>query len=124
MRDIRNLFLAVILLTFVGGVGTGAWLGSLRAAPDQPNKRNIDRRMEDWNRVFQLDASQTRRLRGALQYYEAQRERIRQDAYAEQGARVLRLKEECREKVREILTPEQRAEYDARRRPDNREQGG
>ena len=124
MRDIRNLFLAVIVLTFIGGVGTGAWIGSLRAAPAQANKRSIDRRMEDWNQAFELDASQTRRLRAALHYYENQRERIRRDVTVEQGVRVLRLKEECRQRVREILTPEQRAEFDARLRPDNREQGG
>ena len=74
--------------------------------------------------MFELDASQTRRLRSALNYYETQRERIRRDVTAEQGTRVLKLKEECRDEVREILTPEQRAEYDARLRPDNRERGG
>ena len=124
MRDIRNLFLSVILLTFVGGVGVGAWLGSLRAAPAQPQKRSVERRMEDWKQVFELDASQERRLRAALNYYEMQRDRIRQEVSSEQFVRVHRLQEECREKVREILTPEQRALYDARRTPDNRERGG
>ena len=124
MRDIRNLFLAVILLTFVGGVGIGAWLGSLHAAPAQAPNRGVERRMEDWKRVFDLDASQERRLRAALHFYEIERDRIRQEVSSEQYLRVRHLQEQCREKVREILTPEQREQYDARRRPDNREQPG
>ena len=124
MRDLRNLFLAVILLTFVGGVGIGAWFGSLRAAPAQAQLGGVERRMEDWKRVFDLDASQERRLRAALHYYEIERDRIRQEVTSEQYLRVRRLQEQCREKVREILTPEQRIRYDARLRPDNREGGG
>ena len=117
MRDLRNLLFAVILLTFVGGVGTGAWIGSLTAATPGAPHHSVDRRVEDWNNAFLLDRSQNRHLRAVLEEYDIRRERIRNEVDAEQFRRIFALQETCRDKIRELLTDEQRARYDDMIRP-------
>jgi hypothetical protein len=114
MRDLKLLFLATIALTFLAGAGAGAWLGTLRAAAAPAGIPSIETRMRDWNETFPLDRSQNRRLRAILLYYDEMSERIRNDLDAERFRRLQDLRRDCREQVREILTGEQRTEYDRR----------
>ena len=51
MGELRRLILWVVGLTFLGGVGTGAWVGTLMAAPAKPGF-SIDRRVSDVQRCF------------------------------------------------------------------------
>jgi hypothetical protein len=83
MRQLKRLFLIVAGLTFVGGIGTGAWIGTLLAAPPKPAAK-LDRRVQDFEHYFpDLDATQKRQLREA-----------------------------SRKRIRLILTDPQRTEYD------------
>jgi hypothetical protein len=114
MREFKRLFLCVLVLTFLGGVGTGAFVGALSAAP-RASGPTVDRRLEDWKRYFALDASQERRLRAVLLRYDHAVEGIREEVSAEQARRLVALRESSRDEIREILTEEQRRDYDARR---------
>jgi len=119
MRELRRLFLLVLVLTFIGGIGTGAWIGSLRAAPQIRTTDTLDRRINDWKLAFpDLTASQVRRLREILARYDAQVDQIRREVSAEQFQRIDSLLEQSRGEVRLVLEPEQRARYDALVKPD------
>ncbi|MHC4548340.1 MAG: hypothetical protein ACYTEZ_06135 [Planctomycetota bacterium] len=111
MRQLKRLFLLVLGLTFVGGLGTGAWVGSLVAA--QPVRETpLDRRVDDFERHFDLDATQIRQLRTILAEHDHRKARIQQEVSAEQFMKTRALEQESRDKIRVILTEEQRGEYD------------
>ena len=113
MRQLKALLLAALLLVFVAGVGTGAWIGSLAAATQGPPTRD---RVRDYQRVLDLSPTQVRQLREILHDHDKQKERIRQMT-PEQFQEVLALEAESRGRIRQILTEEQRAEYDRRVQP-------
>jgi len=114
MRGLKALFLATLGLTFLAGLGAGAWLGGLRAAAPAEAVPSIQTRVRDWNETFSLDRSQERRLQAILVYYDEESARIYRDLDAERFRQLHQLREECRVKLREMLTPEQQAEYDRR----------
>ncbi|HEX5137596.1 MAG TPA: hypothetical protein VFY93_11520 [Planctomycetota bacterium] len=111
MRQLKALLLAALALVFVAGVGTGAWIGSLAAAPPQPRK--LDRRVQDFERVFDLSPTQVRRLREILYDFDRDKKRIQQPT-PEQTQELRTLEAESRGRIREILTEEQAREYDRR----------
>jgi hypothetical protein len=111
MGELRRLILWVVGLTFLGGVGTGAWIGTLMAAPDRP-EFSIDRRVSDFQRHFELNPSQVRRLRQVLAEHDGRVRAIREELSGEQFRRQLETEEQSRRRIRELLTEEQRREYD------------
>jgi hypothetical protein len=111
MRQLKVLLLASLALVFVAGVGTGAWIGTLTAAPQEP--RSFDRRVRDFQRVFDLSPTQVRQLREILHDFDQQKARIQQPT-PEQSREQRALEAESRARIRELLTEEQRLEYDRR----------
>jgi len=115
MRELKRMFLAALCLTFVAGLGAGVFVGGLRAAP-APMPGPLDRRVQDWHGVFSLTPSQERRLRELLARYDMGAQQIRDQIGAEQYRQLEGLRERTRAQIREdVLTPEQRTEYDRRR---------
>lgn len=115
MRQLKALLLAALLLVFVAGVGTGAWIGSLAAAA--PGPRDVDRRVRDYQRFLDLSPTQLRQLREILHEHDKQQEERIREMTAEQRREIWALANEYRGRVRQILTEEQRAEYDRRVQP-------
>ena len=113
MRQLKLLLLATLLLTFVGGVGTGAWIGSLVAGPDHTALDSVDRRVGEFAEFFDLDATQVRRIRTVLLVHEKQKAEIRQ-LTPEQFQRIRRLEEKTRDEIRTVLDEQQRIKYDNR----------
>jgi Spy/CpxP family protein refolding chaperone len=111
MRQLKTLLIAALALVFVAGVGTGAWIGSLAAATHEPRK--LDRRVRDFTNVFDLSATQVRQLREVLYDHDQEKERIRQMT-PEQSLELRALEAESRGRIRQLLTEEQRTEYDRR----------
>lgn len=111
MRQLRQILVVVLVLTFVGGIGTGAWIGTLLAAPPRAAAR-LDRRVKDFLRHFDLDATQTRRLRTVLADYDHRKEQIKATLTPEQLRRIRTLEESSRERIRLLLTEPQRRKYD------------
>jgi hypothetical protein len=111
MGELRRLIFWVVVLTFLGGVGTGAWVGTLMAAPER-TEFTIDRRVSDFQRYFELSASQVRRLRQVIAEHDARVRDIRAELSDEQFLRQLQTEQESRERIRGILTEEQQREYD------------
>jgi Spy/CpxP family protein refolding chaperone len=107
MRQLKALILTALALVFVAGVGTGAWIGSLAAASKGP--RSVDRRVRDFQRVFDLSPTQLRQVREIL--YDHDR---RKEAIPRRTPEQLALEAESRDRIRLILTDEQRREYDRR----------
>lgn len=114
MRQLKILLLAALALVFVAGVGTGAWIGSLAAATQEP--RSLDRRVDDFKEVFDLSPTQVRQLREILHDHDQQKERIRQMT-PEQFQELRALEAESRGRIRQMLTEEQLREYDRRVAP-------
>jgi Spy/CpxP family protein refolding chaperone len=113
MRQLKALLLAALALVFVAGVGTGAWIGSLAAATQGP--RSLDR-VGDFERVLDLSPTQVRQLREILYDHDHRRDRIRQPT-PEQFQELMALEAESRGRIRQILTEDQRREYDRRALP-------
>ena len=112
MRDLKRLLSVVLLLTFLAGIGMGAWIGKLAAAPKE-DARSVERRVSDWQRFFQLNATQVRRLESILAQYDQQVRRVREQGTAEQTRKIRTLQEESRQTIRKlVLTLEQQREYD------------
>lgn len=111
MRQLKVLLLASLALVFVAGVGTGAWIGSLAAATGAP--RTLDRRVRDFEGVFDLTPTQVRQLRDVLHEHDQKKEKICQPT-PEQFQEVVALEAESRGRIRQLLTEEQRREYDRR----------
>lgn len=111
MHQLKRLFLIVLGLTFVGGIGTGAWIGTLLAAP--PKKAaSLERRVHDFRQHFDLDATQERQLKTVLADYDHKKGKIKATLTAEQLRQIRALEEASRKKIRLILTDPQRTEYD------------
>ena len=111
MRQLKRLFLIVLGLTFVGGLGTGAWIGTVLAAPPKQAAR-LDRRVQDFKRHFDLDATQERQLRMVLADYDHKKDQIKGTLTPEQLGRIRTLEEASRKRIRLILADPQRMEYD------------
>ncbi len=111
MRQLKTLLLAALALVFVAGMGTGAWIGSLAAAPRAP--RSLDPRVHDFTRFFDLSPTQVRQLSEVLYDHDQRKERIRQPT-PEQFQELRALEAESRQRIRQLLTEEQRLEYDRR----------
>jgi hypothetical protein len=111
MRQIERLLLVVLGLTFIGGVGTGAWIGTLLAAPPKQAAR-LERRVQDFLQHFDLDATQERQLRTVLADYDRNKEKIKGTLTPEQLRRIRTLEDESRKRIRLILTDPQRSKYD------------
>ena len=111
MREVKRLILAVMALTFLAGVGTGTWIQSLRAASDEP-VASVDRRVQDFERHFELTARQERVLRGILHDYDRTAAQIKSEITGEQMRKLNDLQEASRDRIRLMLEGPQRAEYD------------
>ena len=110
MRELKRLFIAVLALTFIAGVGTGAWVGTLTAGTGSGSTE--DRRVEDFQAHFDLTKSQIRRLRATIATYDATVKGIRSETTREQFQRILKVQHESRTAIRDLLTDAQKAEYD------------
>jgi len=111
MHQLKRLLLVVLGLTFVGGLGTGAWIGTLLAAPPKKAAR-LDRRVNDFKAHFDLDATQERQLRTVLADYDHRKDQIKDTITPEQLRQIRSLEETSRKRIRLILTEPQRTEYD------------
>ena len=111
MRQLKQLFLIVLGLTFLGGIGTGAWIGTLLAAPPKQAAK-LERRVGDFGEHFDLDATQKRQLRTVLADYDHRKDQIKATLTPEQLRRIRTLEESSRERIRLILTGPQRSKYD------------
>ena len=103
MRGLKGAVCLALVLAFCAGVGAGAWLGDLRAAPDEPRTVSIDKRVEAWSKAHDLTKSQERQIRDVLLRYDADRRNIRSEMSKDQWARVHKLRLESREKIDRIL---------------------
>ena len=113
MRRLKQLFCIVLALTFTGGFGAGAWVGTLTAAqPRAPAPSSIDRRVDDFQIHFELSPTQIRQLRTVLARHDQERDKIRQTITAEQRKRMDKLEAVSRDSIRLLLNERQRAEYD------------
>ena len=111
MRELKRLLLIVLGLTFLGGVGTGAWIGSLSAGPETEIS-TTDGRVAEFERRLGLDATQVRLLRVILAEHDNRIDTIHRQVTSEQFRRKLGQEELSRNKIRRILTGQQREEYD------------
>jgi len=111
MRELKRLFFAVLVLTFIGGMGTGAWIGTLTAGTVD-TAPSVDRRVDDFRMHFDLTKSQIRRLRAAIAEYDGQVKRIHSELSQAQFQSILQEQTRSRAKVRQVLTDEQKVEYD------------
>ncbi|MHC4953159.1 MAG: hypothetical protein ACYTGZ_04660 [Planctomycetota bacterium] len=102
MREFKAAILLALVLAFVGGLGAGAWIGSLRAAPQTP-RRSVDRRLESWKERYELTPSQERRLREVLIRYDKGRDRVRAQMDAERWTHVDKLRRKAHDDIQEIL---------------------
>ena len=102
MREFKALILTCVALAFIGGVGLGAWVGTLRAATPQP-ARSLDRRMTDWTTRYDLTRSQSRRIRGVLVRYDREKSQILSELDAEHWKRIYKLREISHVEIDKIL---------------------
>ena len=114
MSSFKRLFLTVLGLTFIGGLGTGAFVGTLLASP-KVEVRPEDRRIDDFREILDVDDLQVERLRGIFDRHQIDLSGLRRTIQQENGRRYDEVHELCRQRIREILTDEQRALYDQRR---------
>ena len=111
MRELKRLLLLVLFLTFLGGIGTGAWIGSLTASPAAATPVDDDR-VAEFQRRLGLDATQVRKLREILGDHDRKIRRIQNEITAQQFKRKLAQEDFSREQIKGILTLKQREEYD------------
>jgi hypothetical protein len=111
MRQLKILLLAALLLVFVAGVGTGAWIGTLAAATKGPP--SVDRRVRDFQRFLDLSPTQVRQLREILHDFDRNCRKVMEPT-AEQFQARLALQAESRGRIRGILSETQLLEYDRR----------
>ena len=116
MRELKRLFIGVLALTFVGGIGLGAWVGTLTAAP-RFQERDLDRRVQDFTDHFDLNESQIRQLRAILYRHDKAVAKIQERMTAQERRDTWAQEDASRERIRnEVLTPAQREEYDRLRK--------
>lgn len=113
MRQLKLLLFLTLALTFVGGIGTGAWIGSLVAGPEEP-RGTAERRVADYTEFYDLNETQQRELETILLRFDHRRGQIRQ-LTAEQLQEMRRLEDETRANIRALLTAEQQRKYDVHR---------
>ena len=111
MRELKRLLLIVLGLTFLGGVGTGAWIGSLTAGPDAVIS-TIDDRVAAFEQRLSLDATQVRQLGLILAEHDTRIHSIQQQVTKEQFRRKLAQETLSRDRIRKILRGPQLEEYD------------
>jgi len=114
MSSFKRLFLTVLGLTFIGGLGTGAFVGTLLASPKVEVQRE-DRRIDDFREILDVDDLQVERLRHIFARHQIELSGLRRTIQQENGLRYNEVHELCRQRIREILTDEQRTLYDRRR---------
>jgi hypothetical protein len=102
MREFKTLVLAAVALAFVAGIGAGSWISDLRAATT-PSHPSVERRLENWNKRYNLTPSQQRRIRSVLVRYDAGRDRIFSEISAEQWQRLNRNLADSQREIDEIL---------------------
>ena len=102
MHGLKGPILLALLLAFIGGVGAGAWIGSLRAAPLVP-LRSVDRRLESWKERYDLTPSKERRLREVLIRYDKGRDGVRAQLDAARWNQVDQLRRTAHAQIQEIL---------------------
>jgi len=110
MRNFKFLLLAVMGLTFLGGVGTGAWIGTLAAQSERP-QTVVDRRVQEFTAYYDLSPVQARQLRTILVQYDRSKEDVRQ-LTPEQFRELRELEEATRRRIRDLLDPAQQKDYD------------
>ena len=106
MSDVKRTVLFALLLAFVGGIGAGAWVSDLRAAPNtvQPS---IERRVEAWRAKYDLTPSQVRQVRDVLLRYDAGSTRIRNEMDSERWRRIQKLRTDANKDIDRILGKEE-----------------
>ena len=105
MGGIKRTVFFALLLAFVAGIGAGAWVSDLRAAPDAP-ANSIERRVEAWRDRYDLTTSQVRRLRDVLLRYDAGSKRVLTELDTERWRRIKRLESDARKDIDRILGKE------------------
>jgi len=103
VNGIKGAVTAAILLAFVAGVGAGAWVSDLRAAPARPTSVSIERRVQSWTEKHEMTPSQQRRLRDVLLRYDADRRRILSELSKDEWARLNQLRTDSRKDIDRIL---------------------
>jgi len=111
LREFKLLILLVLGLTYLGGLGAGAWVGTLTAAP-RMRAASVDRRLGDFTEHFDLNPSQVRQLRAVLFRYDKAVDEIRSRLTAREMREKLALERASREAIRTILDDSQRTDYD------------
>jgi hypothetical protein len=112
MRELKRLIIAVLALTFLGGVGTGAFIGTLTAA-SKDRAQSLGDRVQDFKQHFpDLTSSQERQLRTVIHEHDEKIRAIRRRLSAKQFREQLAEEEAARARIRQVLTERQRAEYD------------
>ncbi|MHC4958973.1 MAG: hypothetical protein ACYTGN_11420 [Planctomycetota bacterium] len=114
MGSLKRMVLLALAFAFIGGLGTGAWIGTLTAAPVNSGDPTIDDRVGEFERALDLDATQLRQLRSVLDAHDKAIDEIHRDITTEQFRRKLATEERTRRLIRALLRPGQEAEYDKR----------
>lgn len=104
MNGIKASVTTAILLAFVAGVGAGAWVSDLRAAPTRPTSLSIERRVKAWTDRHELTPSEVRRLRDVLLRYDADRKRILSELSKDEWTRLNQLRTDSRKDIDLILS--------------------
>ncbi len=109
MNSLYRLFAIVLALTFVAGLGTGAWVGTLTAGSADKEDSSRERRLQDWQDALpDLSVTQMRRIRTILAEHDRAVALIRERLDRTQWAEILQLESQNREKLHKVLTKSQR----------------
>lgn len=111
MRELARLLWIVMGLTFLGGLGLGAFVGGLVAAGPEGGP-GTDRRMKDFERMLDLDAAQARRVREVLIRHDREVDEVRRRLSSEQQRDIQRIHDRDRAAILDLLSPEQRKIYE------------
>ena len=103
MNGIKAAVSGAIILAFVAGLGAGAWVSDLRAAPARTKSVSIERRVKAWTDKHEMTASQQRRLRDVLLRYDADRRQILSQLSKDEWARLNLLRTASRKDIDRIL---------------------
>ncbi|MEM8885313.1 MAG: hypothetical protein AAGD14_14690 [Planctomycetota bacterium] len=106
MAGLKRTIAAALLLAFVAGLGAGAWMSDLRAAPRKAATPSADRRADAFQEKYDLTASQRRRVRDIIVRYDQKRRSILTELDSERWQRIERLAAVSRQAIDEILREE------------------